>query len=182
MKTLTAKQRAFAGLIVDGLNGSEAYRRTYSPNGKATVIAVKACELRRRPEVADLIARLQAKTETRETLSRQHKREILAELVLNAEEGGPTIDQKLKAIELDNKMAGHNQPEQLKLTGRDGPRVEGRPTEPVLSDAVKQVAVILAVRRPCNGSGGAISPGRQAGWDCGIGRGDLQSPPPSPRS
>jgi hypothetical protein len=33
------------------------------------------------------------------------------------EDADTSIDQRLKAIEIDNKMAGHNEPEQLKVTG-----------------------------------------------------------------
>ena len=112
---LTAKQEAFAQAIVDGKRPSEAFRLAY-PDQKASpkIVSVKAAQAQNHPTIAGRIAELRGMLTKKKTLERDEKRLLLAATVRGTKE---LSDAQMKAIEIDNKMAGHNEPEQLKVTG-----------------------------------------------------------------
>jgi hypothetical protein len=112
--------------------------------------STEATRLEKAPEIKAEIARLKQKTETSATLSRQEKREFLARVVraeypqIDPEDPlSPNLDlvesmqrhynkdgeltrisfklpSKTSAIEIDNKMAGHNEPEEHNVTFEGG--------------------------------------------------------------
>jgi hypothetical protein len=113
--SLTPKQRAFAAGIAEGLDGSAAYRLSYAPgNGEAAYIAAKAYEVRHKPRVSAYIAALISQQEQGRFLSRQRKREILASI---AEKRGESSRARVRAIEVDNRMTGDEQPQVVELSG-----------------------------------------------------------------
>lgn len=134
---LTDQQIAYCRYRSDGnLSKRDAYQKAY-PNAKKTSAHVLASKLDKKPEIQAEIARLQKYTETPLTLSRQEKREFLAKVVRcdarKLEEDSPLVQSvthyydkdgnrirtvlkipnKNQAIEIDNKMAGHNEPEEM---------------------------------------------------------------------
>lgn len=112
---LTQKQRAFANYIAEGLNGTEAYRKAY-PDTVACdkTCATHACREKKKPHVAAYIASLVAKQEQARFLTRERKREILAQL---AEKKACRPGERIKAIEVDNTMTGDNAPQQVQVFG-----------------------------------------------------------------
>lgn len=114
-RRLTAKQEAFAHAIADGKTQVDAYLASYDWKGKKAGSEKKACELAALPAVAARIAALRERATTKRTLGRIEKRELLAATVLGHTK--PLSDVQMKAIEIDNKMAGHNEPEKLKVEG-----------------------------------------------------------------
>lgn len=107
MRTLTAKQIAFAFHVADGLTASEAYRRVYSFNGKPTVMPVKAHEVRHHPAVAGFIKELQDEIRQVKLAGRVDKRRLLALIMFDRNED---TGRRLEAIKIDNVMTGDNAP------------------------------------------------------------------------
>lgn len=107
MKPLTAKQIDFAFFVADGLTASEAYRRVYSANGKATVRHVRAHEVRHHPAVAAFIGELQEEVRRVKLAEREDKRRLLALIMFDREED---TGRRLEAIKIDNLMTGDNSP------------------------------------------------------------------------
>lgn len=103
MSRLTSKQLKFCRLVVDGKSDVDAYLTAY----KCTQSSAEknAFRLRENEGVKEKVKSLQDKTETKETLSRQRKREILSEI---AEEANDNV--RVQAIKTDNEMTGDNAP------------------------------------------------------------------------
>jgi hypothetical protein len=141
---LTEEQKIYARHRADGTLGKrEAYLAAY-PNASRKSAPVLASRMDQRPEVRAEIERLQKKTETSTVLTRQEKREFLARVVrakigeidetsdlcdsktLYYDKEGNHIRTVLKmpskaqCVEIDNKMAGHNEPEKVDVTVNGG--------------------------------------------------------------
>jgi len=141
---LTPEHKAYCRARADGTLGKrEAYLAAY-PNVSRSSAPTLANRLDRKPEIRAEIERLQKKTETATVLSRQEKREFLARVVrakiAEVDETSDLVDSKtlyydkegnlirtvLKlpgkatCIEIDNKMAGHNEPEKVDVTVNGG--------------------------------------------------------------
>lgn len=115
---LTGKQEAFAQAIVDGKGPSEAYQVAgYSVRAGAKVVSVKAAEVGRVAAVIARIAELRAKVTGAKTLDRVKKRELLAAFVLKDETKKDLTIEQLRAMEIDNRMAGHNEPDKVNVFG-----------------------------------------------------------------
>ena len=112
--SLTAKQAAFADALLDGMTGSEAYRTAYNTRANPRVRAVKATRLRQTPAIMAYIAEKQAEADRLDGLERQEKRRLLASI---ARDPNASPSDRMKAIELDSKMAGHLQPEKVEVFG-----------------------------------------------------------------
>lgn len=114
-RDLTPSQRAFAHAIADGKDQSAAYREAYNcPNSSARTVKVNACRVRLVPRVAAYIAELQAKQDEKRFLTREKKRQILADIALATTS---KASERTKAIEVDNVMTGDNAPQQVQVFG-----------------------------------------------------------------
>ncbi len=118
MNRLSGKQEAFASLIADGETGSNAYRQSYHSAGKTTVVAVEATRLASKPKVAARIVALRQKSTDARCATRIEKRLILARIMCDK---SIPIAARIAAIQVDNRMAGHDQPE---LSAMDDPLAE----------------------------------------------------------
>ena len=88
---------------------------------------MKAQEVLNHPLVAAKIAALKAATETEGTFSRQAKRELLARDIRGEIS---LMDGRRKFIEIDNKLAGHNEPEPIQVVGVFGLMAQIRKSAP----------------------------------------------------
>jgi hypothetical protein len=141
---LTEEYKIYCRARADGTLGKREAYLTAFPNASRDSAPVLASRLDRKPEIRAEIARLQKRTETSTVLSRQEKREFLARVVRakigEVDETSDLVDSKtlyydkegnhirtvLKlpgkatCIEIDNKMAGHNEPEKVDVTVNGG--------------------------------------------------------------
>lgn len=111
---LTSKQTAFANALLDGMTGSDAYRKAYNTQGNSRAAARKAVDLRKHPAIIAYISEKQAEADRLDGLERQEKRRLLASI---ARDPNASPSDRMKAIELDSKMAGHLQPEKVEVFG-----------------------------------------------------------------
>lgn len=115
---ITAKEEAFCTAIASGKGPSEAYRSSYDTNASAAIVTVGAQQVLRRKRVTDRIQALRDKAARPAILTRQRKLERLAAMVEEqVADGAQLTSEQLKAVELDAKMQGHNEPEKLKIEG-----------------------------------------------------------------
>lgn len=121
MTKLTAKEAAFAQAIVAGKTQADSYRGAYSTKAKPEVIAVAANRVANRARVIHRITELRNLAAKPSLLTRTRKLEKLAAMVetVMASKQQLTPDQ-LKALEIDNKMQGHNEAEKIKVSGLGG--------------------------------------------------------------
>lgn len=120
MVRLTAKEEAFAQNVADGCTGSEAYRRSYGTKASNKRVSQLASRVFGRERVRARVLQLKSRTETVRALSRERKRELLARMIETEETAKKQKipPAELRAmIETDNRMAGHNEPEKLKVEG-----------------------------------------------------------------
>lgn len=110
----TPKQRAFVNDVAAGVGPSEAYRKAYNTKASPNIVAAKAAHLRDTPKVHNYLAALIAQQERTRFLTRDRKREKLAEVVEG--KGEKTAD-RIKAIEVDNVMNGDNKPAEVNIFG-----------------------------------------------------------------
>lgn len=101
---LTAKQEQFVKNIIDGMSQADAYRSAY-PNQKMTDKTVweSASKLMKNPKVTARLEELREQMITPSVMSAQERLEWLTNLINNEEEG---TNEKLKAIDIMNKMTG----------------------------------------------------------------------------
>ena len=103
--TLTKKQKAFAEQLVKTGNKTEAYRRAYDTDGKATTASRDAQKVANNPNVITYITALEAQKEVEEYLLPQRLRALaihkLSSMALN-DDLKPT--EQLRALELVGKM------------------------------------------------------------------------------
>jgi hypothetical protein len=124
--TLTGPQQKFCEGVVSGLNGTEAYASAY-PRATRSAARAQAARLLTKPSIQQEIARMRNKAEEMAgsaVMTLKEKREFLARLVrsqvgrlpgdsdlwnsIKTTEIGTEyrLPDKLKAIELDNDLAG----------------------------------------------------------------------------
>lgn len=101
---LTAKQEAFVQNIVKGMSQADAYRSAY-PNQRMSDKTVweTASKLMNNPKVVTRLKELRDKLASESIMTAQERMEWLTQLVKN--NGEDTAD-KLKAIDILNKMSG----------------------------------------------------------------------------
>lgn len=111
-KPLNDRQRRFAELVVSGRPAGRAYEEAgYDARGN---VADSAAErLLRNVGVQAYLVELRAPQRAAAVLSRQKKREILAEIATGAIKG--TTADRYRAIQIDNAMTGDNEP--VKIEG-----------------------------------------------------------------
>jgi phage terminase small subunit len=100
---MTQRQKSFCENLVSGMNQSTAYRLAYPSCISDGAARASASKLLTKPNVRHKVEELQKESSTEKTLSRQKKRELLAEIALN--KGLRPMD-RLAAIKVDNQMSG----------------------------------------------------------------------------
>ena len=105
---LPSKQLRFCRAIADGSNHRTAYMHAYPDCSEKSADAASA-RLLSNVRVQAEIKRLQDKTETKETLTRQMKRERLAKIALG-KVGAAKVSDMNAAMKIDNEMTGDNAP------------------------------------------------------------------------
>jgi phage terminase small subunit len=101
---LTAKQEKFVQNILEGMSQADAYRSAY-PNQRMSDKSVweTASKLMNNPKVVSRLKELRDKLASESIMTAQERMEWLTRLV--RDEGEDTTD-KLKAIDIMNKMSG----------------------------------------------------------------------------
>lgn len=116
---MTSKEEAFALGIIKGLGPSAAYEAAGYAKCNPNVTAVAGQRIMNRPAVSARIAELRNKAAGPLILTRQRKLEKLARMIdaVGDVPGAQLSGDQLKALEIDNKMQGHNEAEKLLVTG-----------------------------------------------------------------
>lgn len=111
---LTAKQLKFIEEYLIDLNGKQAAIRTgYSPK----TAEVQASRLLSNAKVSEEIAKRQAVTSAKSELTKEAKLDRLEQVIQKFLLDGIGTANALRAIELHNKMLGHNEPIRLEHSG-----------------------------------------------------------------
>ncbi len=114
LRQLTPKQHAFADALLDGVSPSNAYRRAYQANGSPRVVSVKAAEVKKHAAVQEYVRHQQDKLDRTIGLTREHKRQLLYQIVMDPDSSPAD---KIKAIQLDNRMTGDDRSEKAESFG-----------------------------------------------------------------
>lgn len=107
-KLLSGKEEAFCQAVANGKTFLESFRIAYDAKGYSKGAAqTQAYRLSCRDHIAARIRELREKIEERMVLSRSRKRHILYEI---AEKRSNQPHERIKAIEVDNRMTGDEAP------------------------------------------------------------------------
>lgn len=119
MNVLTTKQERFCRLLVEGMDQGPAYAAAYDWQGKVSGRDQKASILAARKDIQDRIQKLRDMAAKPTILTRQRKLEKLARMVEAPLSGNEAVltSEQLKAMEIDNKIQGHNEPETVRIEG-----------------------------------------------------------------
>lgn len=112
---MTPKQEAFSQAVADGMDNSSAYRHAY--NVRTTnnnTIAKKAWKIAHTPVVFARVEALKKEVSDGRLLQRVGKRVILCEI---AEDKEQQAQNRIKAIEVDNRMTGDDAPQKVEVFG-----------------------------------------------------------------
>lgn len=118
MKRITAKQEAFAQAIVDGKGPSQAHNLAYRSKGSPKRVSIMAQAVLNHPAVVARVTELRNRITTSKTLERTEKRELIARILREEKtaQGQAVGPGDMRAfLEVDNKMAGHNAAEEIKV-------------------------------------------------------------------
>ena len=113
-RKLTPPQLVFAKAILDGMSQAKAYKAAY-PHTTDKAAKANGSRLIATDCVRQYVESRRQKQETAETLTRTRKREFLAGVVAGNADRELTPLQ-LQAIQIDNKMAGHDAPERVEVS------------------------------------------------------------------
>jgi len=105
---LSIRDENFVDNILEGLNITEAYHKA-NPNVTRESAAAMGHVLLKNLKIQDSIALKREILRSGKTLSRQRKREILADIAESTKEDVKTSD-KTTAIKIDNQMTGDEAP------------------------------------------------------------------------
>lgn len=107
-KKMTVKQQTFADLVISGVPKAEAYGRSY-PNStlRGNALRVEAHRTAALPNVKAYVDAALAKRQSRALLTRETKREILADIAIDKKAPKPA---RIMAIQVDNRMTGDERP------------------------------------------------------------------------
>jgi phage terminase small subunit len=101
---LTPKQEKFIQNIIKGMSQREAYKDAYNAeNMKDESIDCNACKLFNDAKIKQRYEDLIKELETEAVMTALEKRKLLKELALDKEN---SVNDRLKALDIDNKMAG----------------------------------------------------------------------------
>jgi len=107
------KHRQFVKNYLDGMPAYEAYMKAFDQSDAQTA-SVGAYRLMRNPLVREELRRLQAEIDKKWLATREEKRAILAKIFV---EETNKVSDRIKAIEADNRMAGHDAPTEVTING-----------------------------------------------------------------
>lgn len=110
------RHEKFAQMLAQGLGGTEAYHVVY-PEAKSRSASTLAIRLRKRKEIQARVAELQATAATETVCTLAEKREILSRIIRDPKETTATV---IRAIQVDNEMAGHNEAKELIHSAGEG--------------------------------------------------------------
>lgn len=115
VKTMTAKERAFAQGILDGMTKADAYRQAYPVSQKwpSQMVRNEAHDTSKRPAVEAFIKAERAKLDDDALLGRIEKRQILASIARKKSARLGSIE----AIKVDNAMTGDSAPQKIEVFG-----------------------------------------------------------------
>lgn len=111
------KHRQFVKEYLSGLKPVDAYMAAFEEADVQKAYR-GSYRLMRNREIRAEITRLQGKIDDLWLLTREEKRAILAKIILD--EDGMKVTDRLKALEVDNRMAGHEAPVEVHATGIEG--------------------------------------------------------------
>lgn len=101
---LTAKQEKFITNIIKGMSQREAYKDAYNAeNMKDESIDCNACKLFNDAKIKQRYEELVKELEKEAVMTAIEKRLLLKEMALDKDN---SINDRLKALDIDNKMAG----------------------------------------------------------------------------
>ena len=101
---LTAKQEKFITNIIKGMSQRQAYRAAFKPeNMSDKSIDEKACKLFNEDKIQSRYNELLKELETEAVMTAIEKRLLLKTMALDKNN---SINDRLKALDIDNKMAG----------------------------------------------------------------------------
>ena len=101
---LTPKQEKFIQNIIKGMSQREAYKDAYNAeNMKDESIDCNACKLFNDAKIKQRYEELLKELEKEAIMTALEKRKLLKELALDKEN---SVNDRLKALDIDNKMAG----------------------------------------------------------------------------
>lgn len=101
---LTPKQEKFIQNIIKGMSQRQAYRDAFNPdNTSDKTVDEKACRLFNEDKIQARYQDLIKELETEAVMTALEKRKLLKELALDKEN---SVNDRLKALDIDNKMAG----------------------------------------------------------------------------
>lgn len=101
---LTPKQEKFIQNIIKGMSQRQAYRDAFNPdNTSDKTVDEKACRLFNEDKIQARYSDLIKELETEAIMTALEKRKLLKELALDKEN---SVNDRLKALDIDNKMAG----------------------------------------------------------------------------
>lgn len=101
---LTPKQEKFIQNIIKGMSQREAYKDAYNAeNMKDESIDCNACKLFNDAKIKQRYEDLIKELENEAIMTALEKRKLLKELALDKEN---SVNDRLKALDIDNKMAG----------------------------------------------------------------------------
>lgn len=116
VKDLTAKQEAFAKLVADGCEKSDAYRKAYNSDASTKIVGTRAGELSKLPHVAARIAELKADVRKLELWSKEDSIKALISVVKTPDKASDVV----AAVKELNNMHGFNSATELKHSGDIG--------------------------------------------------------------
>ena len=113
MTDLTPRQEAFAKLVANGSNKSDAYRKAYNSKSSIQSLAVRGNETAKIPHVAARIAELKADVRKLELWSKEDSIKALISIIKAPDKASDVV----AAVKELNNMHGFNSATELKHTG-----------------------------------------------------------------
>ena len=118
------RHERFAQHVAEAGNGAAAYRMTYGTHGASAEVG--GSRLLRNAKVKRRVRELQSETAKAAVMTLEEQRLLLAS-VARGEQAGAKISDRLRAIEIDAKLAGHG-------SGRDA-RAQSSIVPPIIINA-----------------------------------------------
>lgn len=109
-RKLSARQETFCAFIAAGETGTDAWLKTGYKVSR-DVARTNAAESLAKPHIKARVAELQKPVTAKPLMSRDRKRELLAKIA----EGSAKDTDKIRAMEVDAKLAGHFEPDRAEI-------------------------------------------------------------------
>ncbi len=114
--SLTDKQRAFVDeYLVNGFNATQAYLTVYTDCKSEDGARASSSKLLTNPNIQEYLEEARKEIKEMSRMSKAEKLEI-AEEIMTDKAGERTLD-RLKAMEIHNKMTGDNEPDKVEHSG-----------------------------------------------------------------